>query len=925
MPARHSRHIALTDPLAKYVDEQVGRGDYLSASDLVRTAIRLLMAQKSKPPADPVPRRKPRETMGAPALVAGVSGFLAGGGEMGALMRAYDWSATPLGPPETWPQSLRTAVAIILRSVVPIVMLWGADGVMIYNDAYSVFAGGRHPRLLGSKVREGWPEVADFNDHVMKVGLAGGTLTYKNQELTLHRYGHPERVWMNLDYSPVLDESGMPAGVISIVIETTEQVLAERALRESDERQRQTLKQMPGFVGVLSGPEHVFEYVNDAYVAISGPREFIGRGVRDVFPELEGQGFYELLDRAYATGDAFSARAMPIRLAGEDADRYIDFLYQPTRDKQGAVTGIFVGGYDATERLRAEARRETLVRLTDKISDLDDPDDIAYVSSEILGEMLQVSRVGYGSIDPEAEMLRVQRDWNAPGVGTLTGLLPLRDYGSFIDNLKRGELVIINDVEQDARTASAAEALKARSAYSFVNVPVLEQGHLVAVLYVNHGAVRTWLSEDVALIREIAARTRIAVERSRTEVALRDLNATLQDRIAVALRNQAATEEALRQSQKMEAVGQLTGGLAHDFNNLLAGILGSLELTQMRMQQGRLNDVERYVTAAIGASKRAAALTHRFLAFSRRQTLDPKPTNVNLLVTGMQELIQRTVGPAIVFEFVGVSGLWPALVDPSQLENALLNLCINARDAMPDGGRITVETANKWLDERAARQHNMPAGQYLSLSVTDTGTGIPPELISRVFEPFFTTKPIGEGTGLGLSMVYGFARQSNGEVRIYSELGKGTTVCLYLPRYYGEAEAPDDVAAVAAPSGAEQGKTVLVVDDEPTVRMLIADLLEDLGYNAIEMGDSASGLRVLQSDVRIDLLVTDVGLPGGMNGRQMADAGRVSRPKLKVLFITGYAENAVLGNGHLAPGMAVLTKPFRVEAMAARIRQMIEA
>jgi PAS domain S-box-containing protein len=387
----------------------------------------------------------------------------------------------------------------------------------------------------------------------------------------------------------------------------------------------------------------------------------------------------------------------------------------------------------------------------------------------------------------------------------------------------------------------------------------------------------------------------------------------------------AKAQEALRQSQKMEAVGQLTGGLAHDFNNLLAGISGSLELMQTRLQQGRVNDVDRYMAAAQGAAKRAAALTHRLLAFSRRQTLDPKPTNVNRLVSGMEELVRRTVGPAINFEFVGAAGLWPALVDPPQLENALLNLCINARDAMPDGGRITIETANRWLDERAARQHDMPEGQYLSLCVTDTGTGMTPDVIARVFEPFFTTKPIGEGTGLGLSMIYGFARQSGGQVRIYSEVGQGTTVCIYLPRHHGEIEDEGASSRAIVLDRPEQSATVLIVDDEPTVRMLITDILEDLGCSAIEASDSAAGLKILQSDVRIDLLVTDVGLPGGMNGRQMADAARVVRPDLKVLFITGYAENAVVGNGHLAPGMAVLTKPFSVETMAARIRSLIEA
>jgi len=297
---------------------------------------------------------------------------------------------------------------------------------------------------------------------------------------------------------------------------------------------------------------------------------------------------------------------------------------------------------------------------------------------------------------------------------------------------------------------------------------------------------------------------------------------------------------------------------------------------------------------------------------------------VNRLVLGMQDMIQRSVGPGISVEAVGASNLWPALVDQSQLENALLNLCLNARDAMPDGGQITIETANKWLDERAAREQGIPAGQYLALCVTDTGTGMSQETISRAFEPFFTTKPLGQGTGLGLSMIYGFAQQSGGQVRIYSELGQGTTVCVYLPRYPGSVA--DDATSVEAvvQSHSDRDETVLIVDDEPSVRMLLTDTLADLGYSSLEAADSATGLEILESDARIDLLITDVGLPGGMNGRQMADAARARRPGLKVLFITGYAENAVLRTGQLEPGMSLMTKPFPIDAMAERIRDMIE-
>ncbi len=385
-------------------------------------------------------------------------------------------------------------------------------------------------------------------------------------------------------------------------------------------------------------------------------------------------------------------------------------------------------------------------------------------------------------------------------------------------------------------------------------------------------------------------------------------------------------QESLRQSQKMEAVGQLTGGLAHDFNNLLTGISGSLDMLALRLRQGRMDNLGRYIDAAQEASRRAAALTHRLLAFSRRQTLDAKPTDVDRLVAGLEDLIRRTVGPGISLDIVCHPGAWTALVDPNQLENALLNLCINARDAMPDGGRLVVETGNHRATARDGEAGDLEPGAYLTLSVSDTGCGMSPDVMARAFDPFFTTKPLGLGTGLGLSMIYGFAKQSGGQVRIHSQEDLGTTVTLYLPRHHGavpETDVPE--AGLVAMPRAEQGETVLVIDDEPTVRMLVGEVLADLGYTAIEAADGNAGLRILRSDIRIDLLVSDVGLPGGMNGRQVADAARVLRPGLKVLFITGYAETAAVSGGHLDVGMAVLTKPFALDDLASRIRTMIEA
>ena len=741
----------------------------------------------------------------------------------------------------------------------------------------------------------------------------------------------------------------------------------------------------------------------------------------------------EAVDRSVATGADYDIEYRVVRPDGSTG--WIQVRATVVRDVDGKALRLVGVSLDISERMVAETRRRALVELGDRLRDLESPADIAFAAAEILGRTLDVSRAGYGAIDVAAETFTVDRDWTAPGVRTLAGVLRFRDHGSYIDDLKRGTTVVCEDAYQDSRTMAEADALAAISARSFINMPVTEQDGFVAMLYLNQATAREWAVDEIAFVRDVAERTRVAVERRRAEQDLRLLAATLEQqveertrerdrawknsrdlqavvdsagifraaneawttilgwrpdevigrhhlefndpeyrlesekalRIAIetglpayearilhkdggtrwvswvaaseaglvyasgrdvtAEKEQAEalrrTEEQLRQAQKMEAVGQLTGGLAHDFNNLLTGISGSIEMIQTRLSQGRLNDLEKYATAAQGASKRAAALTHRLLAFSRRQTLAPKPTDANRLVVDLEELIRRTVGPAITLETVGAGGLWTTLVDPPQLENALLNLCINARDAMPDGGRLTIETGNRWIDEHAGRERELTPGQYVSVCVSDTGSGMPPDVIARAFDPFFTTKPIGMGTGLGLSMIYGFTKQSGGTVRIYSEVGQGSMVCLYLPRHYGH-EGPhvahQDTDALA-PVG--QGETVLVVDDEPSIRMLVADILADVGYASIEAKDGAAALKVLQSDARIDLLVTDVGLPNGMNGRQVADAARSLRSGLKVLFITGYAENAVLNNGHLEPGMQVVTKPFAMETLARRIKEMI--
>jgi PAS domain S-box-containing protein len=386
-----------------------------------------------------------------------------------------------------------------------------------------------------------------------------------------------------------------------------------------------------------------------------------------------------------------------------------------------------------------------------------------------------------------------------------------------------------------------------------------------------------------------------------------------------------AAEEALRHAQKMEAVGQLTGGIAHDFNNLLQGIIGSLDLVQKRIEQNRLEELPEYAAHARASAERAGALTHRLLAFSRRSPLDPRPVRVNPLVAAMEPLLRRTIGEMIVLNFDLADDLWPTLCDPNQLDSAILNLAINARDAMPDGGAVTISSRNVAAEILPGRPADAPGASFICLEVTDTGTGMTPDVVERAFDPFYTTKPIGQGTGLGLSMVYGFMRQSGGHAKIASTVGQGTTVSLFLPRHEG-AETDDAESAETAPPAVNPpaAGAVLVLEDEPVVRSIVVEVLEDLGYQTIEAADGPSGLEILQSGRQIDLLVTDIGLPG-LNGRQVAEAARLFRPELKILFMTGYAETAAMADGFLAPGMQMITKPFAIDSLAARIEAIIES
>jgi PAS domain S-box-containing protein len=657
--------------------------------------------------------------------------------------------------------------------------------------------------------------------------------------------------------------------------------------REEDAQQYRTLfnSMDEGFcvIEFFDGPhgplsDYVHVDANPAYARHAGIPDVVGQKLREMVGE-EADSWAARYGAVLATGQ-------PIRFEQElvATRRHLAlsaFRIEPPSRKQVAV--LF---QDVTERRRAEqALRQLNETLEARVAE-------ALAERRILADLVEGTNAFVQVVDPDFRWLAINGA-SAREFERIFGVAP-----------KVGDSMLDLLADQPESQAEVRRVwARALAGEDFVETAEFgDPGRDRRFYEMRFGVLRDERGDQTGAYQFVYDVT----ERLREQARLHD------------------AEEALRQAQKMEAVGQLTGGLAHDFNNLLSGISGSFEMIGARLSQGRTHDVERYLSAGQGAARRAAALTHRLLAFSRRQTLSPKPVVINRLMAELVDLVRRTVGPSIAVETVAAGGLWPTLVDSNQLENALLNLCINARDAMPDGGKITIETGNKWLDRRSANERGMDPGQYVTVCVSDNGVGMDKAIQDRVFDPFFTTKPIGEGTGLGLSMVYGFARQSHGHVRIYSEVGQGTMVCIYLPRHFGEEEIEAAEETLQAPQPSA-GETVLVVDDEPTIRMLIIDALGELGYACAEAADGPAGLKILQSGARIDLLITDVGLPGGLNGRQVADAARALRPDLKVLFITGYAENAVLNHGHIQHGMEVLTKPFAVAELAGRVDRMLRA
>jgi len=818
--------------------------------------------------------------------------FLAGGGEMGALMRAYDWSASPLGKPETWPQSLRTALRILLNTNHPMFIWWGEELIQFYNDAYRQTMGPeRHPSALGQRGRECWAEIWPIiGPQIEQVMRGGGATWHENQLVPVTRHGRLEQVYWTYGYSPIDEDDGI-GGVLVVCRDVTKDFLAAAALRERETELARV--QQIGRIGGLEvdlttgfrnrrSPEYLLIHGLPPDAAHESHEDWVQR----IHPEDREATERKFRDAVASGVREYSVQYRIIR-PNDGETRWISVKSTIERDENGSAIRLVGAHTDVTEQVLAEQalrQSEELYRkLADQLAELNatlaqrveektrERDRIWNVSQDLL---LVADRNGvWRTVNPawtrtlgwsEAELLNRTSEW----------LEHPDDYG--ITRAKVREL--------GARETTVRFESRLRH---------------------KDGSYR-WLSW-----------TGVSDKNSNYAVA-RDVTAE-----KVAAERLKMTEEALLQSQKMEAVGQLTGGIAHDFNNLLTGIVGSLDLLRTRINQGRTDSVARYINAAMTSANRAAALTHRLLAFARRQPLIPKVIDVNQLVVSLEDLLRRTIGEAIDLKIVASDQLWRTLCDPNQLESALLNLAINARDAMPDGGELIITTSNVRLDGVSADTPALSPGDYVCIDVTDTGIGMSAEVTARAFDPFFTTKPIGQGTGLGLSMIYGFTRQSDGHVTIVSKLQRGTSIKLYLPRHRGEIPAEQAPDGVAAEHNAT-GETVLVVEDEAVVRGVILEMLGEQGYRTLEAIDGPSGLKILRSTAPVDLLITDVGLPG-MNGRQVADQAREARPDLKILFITGYAESAALSDGFLQPGMEMITKPFDLADLSQRIRAMVSS
>jgi len=809
-----------------------------------------------------------------------------GESNLSQLMRAHDWSKSSLGSPENWPKGLQIPLQMMLTSRFEMWLGWGPELAFFYNDAYVPTLGKKHPYALGRPMREVWKEVfSDVEDRVRSVLIDGVATWDKDLLLLLERNGYPEETYHSFSYSPLRNDQGRVDGLMCVVTEETERVISERRLRK---------------LGSLA----------DKLIGVTSRHDVI-TATMWMFSEYRKDFPFGLLYMLDDNGD-WSGSACT-----QDAETLVD-----TRWPFGSIE-----------------RKDTVHRIA-------------------LDEMgARSAPVGAWKIPPkEAVLIPIQGIERIYGALVL-GLNPhrpddkgLAGFGQLIAGQIAGALANVDSLELERRRADrvwlnsrdlivvvgpdetfqsispswqqilghAADEVVGRTFREFVHpddVTSTQSGlhaartaeHLTAFenRYISKSGEVRWISWNTSLEGGLV----YAYGRDITDEKLKG------DALAV-------VEDQLRQSQKMEAVGQLTGGIAHDFNNMLAVVTGSLELLSRRMDPTN-GQARRYLDAAMDGAKRSAALTQRLLAFSRQQPLQPQIVDPNRLVAEASELLRHAIGTAIQLETILAGGIWRVHVDPNELTSVLVNLAVNARDAMPEGGRLTIETQNSHLDENYVLKHvGVSPGQYVLIAVTDTGFGMPSSVIEKAFDPFFTTKEVGKGTGLGLSQVYGFIKQSNGHVKIYSEPGHGTTIKVYLPRVLTQTEPSD--AKNGLRSGSEEfSEIILVVEDEAAVRMFSVEALLEAGYRVIEAESGVAALKLIESRPDISLLFTDVVMPG-MNGAKLAEEAHKLRPELKILFTTGYTRNAVVHNGVLDPGVELIGKPFTIDQLSRKVREVLD-
>ncbi len=796
--------------------------------------------------------------------------------------------------------------------------------VVFANDAFCRLSGYTREEILGRNCRflQG-PEtdpatVATIRDAVRQV---------QSLEIDIRNHRKDgELFWNRLLLAPVYDTEGVLAYFFASQVDVTIERDKMRGLETSNASlmaeltdrlrlQKEQERELSFTLRAARFGTWTLDIVSHQLIASETCKEIFGRPIDQPFTYEDRLQAIHPDDREKSASEARRCIAegtdydVVYRIRRPDGEvRWIASRGQPFYNAKGEALRIAGVSTDITEHQRNEVMRAGLVELGDVFRDIDEPDDIAFAAARIIGSTLEASRAGFGEIDLSAETVTIVRDWSAPQVAPLAGTFALRSYGSYIDDLKRGEEVCVEDARTDPRTVTTAAALESLDARAIINMPVMENGALVAMLYIGSASARRWRADEVVFIREVAERTRIATQRRRSERALSTLAASLEQQVAARTSELQTAEDALRQSQKMEAVGQLTGGVAHDFNNLLTVIRSATDL--LKRPDLSPERRERYIDAISDTADRAAKLTGQLLAFARRQALQPEVIDVGQSLRVISDMLGTLTGSRIVISIDLPETPCFTSVDPSQLDTALVNMAVNARDAMDGAGRIDITVRSTGLIPMV-RSHPAVEGRYVAIAISDSGSGIEPDALERIFEPFFTTKMVGQGTGLGLSQVFGFAKQSGGDITVESEVGRGTVFTLYLPQVDQAAPAEVDAAGEGLADG--HGTCVLVVEDNAEVGTFTTQSLAELGYSTVWAADAQEALAELAADAtRFDIVFSDVMMPG-MNGIELGKAIRESHPTLPVVLTSGYSSVLAQDGTH---GFELLHKPYSVEQLS---------